>query len=872
VSGGQNIVSIIVQADNETGAGFGEASASAEELAANVDGAMSDYVDAVERAQQANARLAELQKDDAASADDLAAAQDRLTEASLRSMDAQMRLIEAERAEAAAVAQAGDAQEDLAVKTDATAASSEESAGLLAGFGSTAKMALLGVGAALAYGTVKAAGFQSELLTLHTQAGVAKSQLASLGNGVLSLAGQVGDGPDSLVEALYHIESSFASVGIKGPQALNLLKTAAEGAAVGHANLTDVTNALDATIVAGVPGIRSFGQAMGELNAIVGSGDMTMQNLADAMGTGVMAVAKSYGQSITQVGAALAVFGDNNIRGAQAATELRMAWQAMQAPLTTAGPVLKSIGLSMTELGHTMTHQGMSAAIQEFVDRLKASKVPAADWGQYMTEIFGKKAGVGIALLVDQLSRLKSKFPDLKAGADDFGKAVAANNATAAQQWKDLTAALQAMVTKMGEAFLPAAEKAVRALTDLAEWMTRNKGTADALGAVIGGVLAVMVGGKLVGAVSDAKGAIEGLFSVIGKIPGAISGIGSAFSAIGSGFASAASSVASFTAGMARQLAEAAAATAAWIAEHAAAAASFIAENLAMAASATAAFIAENAATLGLVAAIAALVAGIIYLATHWQQAWGAVKSAALDAWRFLDGDVIHPIQQGIAGLVSWIESHWKLLATILATALLGPVGGLVVFIATHWAQFRQLTSELIDDVVRFFEQLPGRIMSALAALPSMMFSAGVHVIRSLLDGITSMIGEVGSTMGHLASKVAGFFGLSPAKEGPLSGGGAPEIRGQHFAASFAAGMESGQAGVAAAAARLAGSAGISPGGSLAGYGGAAAGGGMNITIQITPNGAGGLDQLFMQWLKGEVRTSGGDPNMFTRKVKFQGQ
>ena len=85
----------------------------------------------------------------------------------------------------------------------------------------------------------------------------AKASSASLGTGVLNLAGQVGDDPDSLAQALYHIESSFQSVGITGPKALNLLKTAAEGAAVGHANLVDVTNALDATIASGVEGSRT---------------------------------------------------------------------------------------------------------------------------------------------------------------------------------------------------------------------------------------------------------------------------------------------------------------------------------------------------------------------------------------------------------------------------------------------------------------------------------------------------------------------------------------------------------------------------------------------------------------------------------------
>ena len=100
---------------------------------------------------------------------------------------------------------------------------------------------------------------------------------------------------------------------------------------------------------------------MGALNAIVGSGDMTMQDLAEAMGTGVMAVAKSYGQSINQVGAALAVFGDNNIRGAKAGTDLRMTWQAIQAPIKAGIPLLNQLGLSASQLGKTMEHHGLSA-------------------------------------------------------------------------------------------------------------------------------------------------------------------------------------------------------------------------------------------------------------------------------------------------------------------------------------------------------------------------------------------------------------------------------------------------------------------------------------------------------------------------------
>jgi hypothetical protein len=120
---------------------------------------------------------------------------------------------------------------------------------------------------------------------------------------------------------------------------------------------------------------------------------------------------------------------------------------------------------------------------------------------------------------------------------------------------------------------------------------------------------------------------------------------------------------------------------------------------------------------------------------------------------------------------------------------------------------------------------LPGRINSALGGLPGMMLRAGVNVINSLISGIESGIGKLGSVVAGIARKVAGFFGLSPAVEGPLSGGGAPEIRGQHFAGDITRGMLSGVPGVASAASRLAGAAAIGPAGARGGYGSGGQGG-----------------------------------------------
>ena len=154
------------------------------------------------------------------------------------------------------------------------------------------------------------------------------------------------------------------------------------------------------------------------------------------------------------------------------------------------------------------------------------------------------------------------------------------------------------------------------------------------------------------GTVSRAGSWIAGLG---GKIAGAFSSAWSGISTFGSNLGgwlvNAGQSVASFVGGLASQLGRAVAATGAWIAEHAVATASFIAENVMQAASATAAFIAENAATLGIVAGIAILVAAIVWLATHWHDVWGAIKAVALDVWH----NVLDPMWLDIKKGAEWL-------------------------------------------------------------------------------------------------------------------------------------------------------------------------------------------------------------------------
>ena len=328
--------------------------------------------------------------------------------------------------------------------------------------GKAAGVSVLAIGAAAGlagYESLKAASsFQSAMEMIRTQAGASQGEVNKMSAALVNMASSVGMGPSELATGLYHVES----VGLRGAKALNVLKVAAEGAQIGHANLEDVTNALDSAIVSGIPGVQNYGQAMGSLNAIVGAGDMKMQDLADAMGTGILAVSKNFGLSLNDVGAALAVFGDNNIRGAKAATELRMALQYSSEVSKTGAKALAGIGMSATEMAQDFHSGGLVKGLQDLQNHLTSSGVSAANTGQLLTAAFGKKAGVGLQVLLDQLPRLKTKYHEIATGALKFGSDWKATKNTVAFQVSSLKAGFDALEIKVGKALLPIAMKILK--------------------------------------------------------------------------------------------------------------------------------------------------------------------------------------------------------------------------------------------------------------------------------------------------------------------------------------------------------------------------------------------------------------------------
>lgn len=366
----------------------------------------------------------------------------------------------------------------------------DKAAGKTRSMGKVAGVAGLAIAGGLALGLEKsvksAADFQQSMQLLTTQAGVSEKQLGSLKKGVLELAGPTATAPEELAKGIYHL----ASQGLRGKKALDALRIAAEGAKVGQADLEDVTNALGATIVSGIKGAQNLNQAMGSLNATVGAGDMRMQDLADAMGTGLLASAHVTGVSLREVDAALAVFGDNNIRGSKAGNLLNSTLRVMSATSGAGARALALAGINANVLNKNLSSKGLIGTLQWLQRQMKQNGITGYKVGQLLTDAFGGRQAQGVRILLDQLKRLEKKNEEVGKGAKSFGEAWQHTSETTKFKFDQMKAAMDSVAINLGSALLPAVTAVANKIAILTGWLAKHNTFAKILVGIVAAVAA----------------------------------------------------------------------------------------------------------------------------------------------------------------------------------------------------------------------------------------------------------------------------------------------------------------------------------------------------------------------------------------------
>ena len=169
--------------------------------------------------------------------------------------------------------------------------------------------------------------------------------------------------------------------------------------------------------------------------------------------------------------------------------------------------------------------------------------------------------------------------------------------------------------------------------------------------------------------------------------------------------------------------------------------------------------------TVGLIAAgVALLVIGILELVKHWSAVWGAMKVAA-SAFEDFFKKLWHDVEDIFKDALDWLESHWQTVVQVIIS-LIVPGG---IFIAAFWRwhdQIFQIAGDVINSIVTFFTDLPGRVVGVLSDFGTMIetffHNHFVVPVENLVDNVvtffTRMPGRIMDAVGGLIGDFANLF------------------------------------------------------------------------------------------------------------------
>lgn len=179
---------------------------------------------------------------------------------------------------------------------------------------------------------------------------------------------------------------------------------------------------------------------------------------------------------------------------------------------------------------------------------------------------------------------------------------------------------------------------------------------------------------------------------------------------------------------------------------------------------------------LGIIKTVLAAIQG------DWSGAWQGIKQVLSGVWQIIQGVVgqaINMVASTISAALAGIKAGWQAAWDAAKSTL-----------SSAWEAIKSGVQSGIDTVLGLVRDLPGKIMSALGNIGSLLLDAGKNVIGGLVDGIKSKVPDVIGAITDVAGKVRDALPFSPAKYGPLAGSGSPDRAGERIGEMLADGLD----------------------------------------------------------------------------------
>ena len=230
------------------------------------------------------------------------------------------------------------------------------------------------VGAGLvAVASIKMAGdFQQSMTQLVTTAGESRSNIDLVANGLLDLSGKVGISAQEMATAMYTAESA----GFHGADGLNVMTAAAQGAAIEHADLGTVVDAVTTELHDYGLGSEQAANVTSQLISATGHSKVSFQEFTGALHS-VTPIASAAGISIQDATGSLAAMTASGMSASQAADNLGATIKGLS---NQTGPVrneLAALGLNAIDLSKNLGTTGVAGTMQQISDAIMNHMGPA---------------------------------------------------------------------------------------------------------------------------------------------------------------------------------------------------------------------------------------------------------------------------------------------------------------------------------------------------------------------------------------------------------------------------------------------------------------------------------------------------------------
>src|SRR5882762_9671925 len=259
---------------------------------------------------------------------------------------------------------AAKAEESTLAISAATAKAEEATAVAAAKNVATTIKVGLGVATATAIvigATAKMSGdFESATNRLVVSAGESQSSLAMVRQGILEMAGQVGDSALDLARAGYVIES----MGYHGRAGLDALKAAAQGAKAENADLNTVAKGLTATMNDYGPKVGDAATVMSKLVTAVGDAGTTFEDFTGALHT-ILPIASSMNIPFNDIAGALAEMTAHGMSADQSAQNLANSLRSLQKPSSDQTQYLAQLGITASDLTDKLSTRGLTGTLND---------------------------------------------------------------------------------------------------------------------------------------------------------------------------------------------------------------------------------------------------------------------------------------------------------------------------------------------------------------------------------------------------------------------------------------------------------------------------------------------------------------------------